>query len=491
MNRNKYNLLIELIGVCEQLSKVSKRLESMSVVVVPKDQVTEPELLLELNYLREQLAHLSREKEYLEISLEAITEHGDTVENQLIETHTFLEDQVAKRTQELAEQNHLLQQEIQKRQHIEHALRESEAYSRTLIRETLVGLVLAKMDGCLVEVNAAFATMLGYSVEEMSCQKLCLWDLTPKRYLAIEQQFFKDLKTNGRCGPCEKEYIHKKGYFVPVRFSGLIIDYYGEQYIWMNIADITEQKKAEIALWQAKESAEQARIVAEIANRAKTTFLAKMSHELRTPLNAILGYGDMLRDEAHELGYTELLPDLERIQIAGEQLLVLISDVLDISKIEAGKMELNITEFEVTTLIDQVVTVIQPLLGSNTLNVHYPKDIGSVRGDFPKIQQILQNLLNNAAKFTHQGKITLTVSRTQYAMTFQVEDTGVGIPADKIPHIFEPFRQADDSYTRKYGGTGLGLTICKHYCQMMNGYIEVKSEVGRGSVFIFDLPYHI
>jgi PAS domain S-box-containing protein len=482
----KYSLLNELKCVCDQLSKVSERLEEMSIVNKPEYQCTESELLSELKYLRTQLTILSREKAHLEISLEAIAEHGDTIESQLIETHSFLENEVAKRTQELAEQNNLLQQEIKERQRVEKALRESEAFSRTLIRETLVGLVLARMDGQLVEVNIAFANMLGYSVEEML--ELSFWKLIPEKCLSIAQQHIQNLKIQGRYGPDETEYIHKKGHLVPVRLSGLIIEYRGESRIWMNITDVTEQKQSEAALWQAKESAEQAKMLAEMANRAKSTFLAKMSHELRTPLNAILGYSDILKEEAEDLNYEEIIPDLEKIQIAGQHLLTLVSDVLDISKIEAEKTELYITEFSIATLIENVVTVIQPVLRGNQLKVQHPKDIGTLCADSSKVQQILQNLLNNAAKFTEEGTITLEAMRTSYAVTFQVTDTGIGIPPDKMPYIFDLFRQVDDSYTRRYGGTGLGLSICKHYCQMMNGYIDVKSELGKGSIFIVDLP---
>jgi two-component system, sensor histidine kinase and response regulator len=236
---------------------------------------------------------------------------------------------------------------------------------------------------------------------------------------------------------------------------------------------------------------EQARFAAESANRAKSSFLANMSHELRTPLNAIIGYTDLVQEEASDLGYETIITDLTKIQTAAKQLLGIISDVLDITKIEADKMETNPSEFDVSHLIKDVITVIRPSLidGKHFLKVNCPPEIGTFHTDAIKVQQILFNLLNNAVKFTKQGTITLTVNRSAQEMTFQVTDTGIGIPANKLSVIFQPFTQADSSHTREFGGTGLGLTICKHYCDMMEGHIAVESEVGKGSKFTIRLPY--
>ncbi|NJO16404.1 MAG: AAA family ATPase [Thioploca sp.] len=246
---------------------------------------------------------------------------------------------------------------------------------------------------------------------------------------------------------------------------------------------------------------EQARAAAESANRAKSTFLMNMSHELRTPLNAILGYSDIIREDAQDMGYEEILPDLDKIQTAGKQLLEIISNVLDISKIEADKMGLNLESFEVKPVIQDVVTLIQPTLGNNTLHVNCTDLIGSMYADRTKVQQILLNLLSNAIKFTHQGTITLMVSR-HYPIPlpgqencdwihFEMADTGIGMDPQQIKYIFEAFHQVDNSTTRQYGGTGLGLTISNHFCRMMGGKITVTSEVGQGSVFTVQLPAEI
>ncbi len=231
---------------------------------------------------------------------------------------------------------------------------------------------------------------------------------------------------------------------------------------------------------------------AETANQAKSQFLANMSHELRTPLNAIIGYSEMLIEEANELGQEEFIPDLEKIRSSGKHLLGLINDVLDLSKVEAGKMDLYLETFEVERIVREVASTVQPLLEkrTNTLTLDLGEP-GLMRADQTKVRQILLNLLSNAGKFTEGGAVTLAVERQRDRLIFRVSDTGIGMTPEQLARLFQPFTQADSSTTRKYGGTGLGLTISKHFAEMMGGSIQVESEPGVGTTFTAYLPVAI
>jgi signal transduction histidine kinase/CheY-like chemotaxis protein len=270
-----------------------------------------------------------------------------------------------------------------------------------------------------------------------------------------------------------------------------------------------------VELENAIQTAEATRTEAERANQAKSAFLASMSHELRTPLNAIIGYSEMLQEEAEDLGYTDLIPDLKKIGTSGKHLLDLINDILDLSKIDAGKMELFLESFDLATLVYEVEHTVRPLMHPNAnvfeIGYHTQPDM-QLYTDLTKVRQSLFNLLSNAAKFTEKGTIRLDIFHQTHAewrtmldqfnvlnppaaslsprdwLIFRITDTGIGINAAQLRHLFQPFTQADSSTTRKYGGTGLGLAITKRFCQMMGGDVLVESVAGKGSTFTIYLP---
>ena len=256
-------------------------------------------------------------------------------------------------------------------------------------------------------------------------------------------------------------------------------------------------------LWLYEETsvAQKGREVAESANRAKSIFLSTMSHELRTPLNAIIGYSELLAEDAKDMGFDDFVPDLQKIRASGIHLLAIINNILDISRIESGKIDIHLEIFDIRNMVESIVTSISPAIikKGNKLNVSIDNDGGTMCADPDKIQQTLFNILNNANKFTDYGTITLRVERkeriekpewssTQDWIVFSIEDTGIGMTAHEIEHIFEVFGQADTSSTRKYGGTGLGLAIARRFCRMMGGDITVQSNIGHGTTFSVWIP---
>ena len=361
---------------------------------------------------------------------------------------------------------------------------ESEQDNRTLLRATLVGLALWRLDGSFVTINPAFARIIGWAVAETL--RFNYWQIVVEETEDSKAQW-AELQTGEHYGPVETKYLHRDGYNVPVRMSALIIERNGELCAWANVEDITEQKRVAAELQQAKQKAEE-------ANLAKSQFLANMSHELRTPLNAIIGYSEMLAEELRELEQPNLAGDAKSVHTAGKHLLGLINDILDLSKIEAGKMDIYTETFNLEAMVQNVVSTIQPLMenNANILLLHRDEDLEEMHTDLTKTRQILLNLLSNAAKFSEQGNIILDVRRAERDgktwIIFKVIDDGIGMTNEQQDKLFQNFTQADGSTTRKYGGTGLGLAITRHFTQMLGGTISVESEFGRGSSFTVELP---
>lgn len=256
---------------------------------------------------------------------------------------------------------------------------------------------------------------------------------------------------------------------------------------------ISKLKASEAHYQELMASLEKSSEEARAASLAKSRFLANMSHELRTPLNAVIGYSEMLHEQAEEEGRIGYLADLNKIGAAGRHLLRLINDILDLSKIEAGKMQIHVERFDVRSVVEDVSATVQPLVSrnGNTLAVDFQEELPLMQSDVTKVRQVLYNLLGNAAKFTHDGDIHLAVrfsERPIPEMLFEVRDNGIGMTPEQVRKLFKDFCQGDSSTTREYGGTGLGLAICVRFCEMLGGRIDVDSELGKGTCFSVRLP---
>ena len=361
-------------------------------------------------------------------------------------------------------------------------------YNRLLLESTGDGMYGIGTDGNCTFLNRTAAKMLGITAEEVLGRNMhqTTHHSHPdgSAYPVEECPIYRAFRTGQSCRVDDDCFWRGDGTSFPVEyFSAPILEDGVLQGAVITFTDITARKLAEDDLRRAKDAAE-------AASRTKSQFLANMSHELRTPMNAILGYSEMLQEEAEEEGLDSFTPDLQKIQNAGKHLLALINDILDLSKIEAGKMELYLEDFDVAQVVGDIAATVQTLVAkkNNRLAVRCPPDIGPMRADLTKVRQSLFNLLSNAAKFTQDGEITLDIRRGGDDLWFTVRDSGIGMTAEQMAGLFEAFAQADASTTRKYGGTGLGLAITRRFCRMMGGDATVESEPGVGSVFTLRLP---
>ncbi len=360
------------------------------------------------------------------------------------------------------------------------AQREKQYFQEVFVNSP-VAIVTLDREHNIVDANPAFQTLFGYSEEETTGRNLDELITTEKlRTEAVQyttQALDRPIRGIGRRRRKDGSWVDVEILGVPVFVEGQRVGLMG---MYHDITELLEVRRE-----------------AEAANSAKSQFLANMSHELRTPLNAIIGYSEMLQEEVEELGLDQLSGDLEKVHTAGRHLLSLINDILDLSKIEAGKMELHLETFDIAEMLNEVVDTARPLVekNGNTFAVSRPDSLGEMHSDLSKVRQILLNLLSNASKFTSDGTVTLEVEsdgRGQGAsMVFRVSDSGIGMTPEQMDKLFEAFSQAETSTSATYGGTGLGLAITRRFCYLMRGDVQVESHPGTGSTFTIRLPRQV
>ena len=420
--------------------------------------------------------------------------------------------------QQTADRTAALEHEVRTRQEAETDARNARARNDAILDVALDCVILMDESGCIAQFNPAAESTFGYSADEAVGTELASLILPLDKRETLRGALTGYLTTGDTAilnRRLELTAVRKSGESFPVEIAIAPISNDDVRMFAAYMRDITERKRTEreLALYthdlevahdtQRKDAERLAALVnqlqltqqqAEKATRAKSEFLASMSHELRTPLNAIILYSELLQEVAEDEGNESSIQDLQRILFAGKHLLSLINGILDLSKIEAGKMALSLETFDVRAVLGEVVETIKPMVdkNGNTLTVQCDDSIRAMHSDLTKTRQILLNLLSNATKFTRNGTIRVGVRRSavtgRECVEFSVADTGVGMTEEQTRKVFDPFTQADVSTTRKYGGTGLGLAIVSRFCELMEGSVSVESRPGEGSRFEVLLP---
>ena len=370
----------------------------------------------------------------------------------------------------------------------EEALRESEARLRRLVDANIIGIIIAGLDGRIIEANDEFLEIVGYARNDLQAGLVSWSTLTSADHVPVIEQALDETRKLGRHAPFEVELIRRDGDFVPVLVGTAFLG--GRQNLVVAfLLDLTERKRAERERERLLQREREAHAEAQAANRAKDAFLATVSHELRTPLNAILGWAKMLRMGHLEEGRKERA--IEVIERNAQMQVRLIEDLLDVSRITAGKLRLDVRPVELAPVVQTALDAVRPAAEAKSVKLAWRLDpFGFVIGDPERLQQVFWNLLSNAIKFTPQGGgVTVALERVDGFVEVRVTDTGIGIAADFLPHIFEPFRQADSSTTRAHSGVGLGLAIVRHLVELHGGTVHAESPgEGRGATFVVRLP---
>ncbi|MBA2688332.1 MAG: response regulator [Gemmatimonadaceae bacterium] len=390
-----------------------------------------------------------------------------------------------------AEISVLAMEDVTERRRVEADLKAIETYAQNIVDTVREPLLILDTTLRVRSGNRAFYQTFQVSAEETENRLIYelgngQWDIPDLKTLlediVPQSSFFNDFEL-------EHDFPALGRRVMLLNARKLQAGHHGELLV-LAMEDVTERRRVEEEVAKAREASE-------TANKTKSLFLANMSHELRTPLNAIVGYSEMLQEEAADRELDSFGADLAKINASGKHLLALINDILDLSKIEAGKMELYLETFDLDTMIDDVASTVQPMVtkNANSLHIERASDLGTMYADQIKVRQGLFNLLSNAAKFTHAGIVTLNAERQRMDsrdwIVFRVTDTGIGLSPEQIIKLFQDFTQADASTTRKFGGTGLGLALTRRFCQMMGGDVTLHSVLGEGSTFTIKLPMHV